>query len=205
MPVRPTRGVAALALLATLALPAPPADADAAGAAEAGAAEVAGRPCPPGDGVTVVVDHNEIGGADDVVCVPDGGGRSAAEVFADAGVELSYQPQLADFVCRVDGLPTDRPCADSDSFWSLWWSDGTGAWVFSTVGVSGLKAVLPSRGTRARATRLHRTGPWARPAPRSLTSTGRPPTSRPATIPCRPGQRSGSRSSCSARPPWFPS
>ncbi len=98
-------------------------------------------PCPTDHGVTVVVDFNEIGGPDRVACVSDGGGRPAADLFTAAGFPLEYQPQLPDFVCRVDGEPTDRPCAESDSFWSLWWSDGSdgSGWVFSTLGASGLE------------------------------------------------------------------
>jgi hypothetical protein len=90
-----------------------------------------------GSGVAVVVDPNELGGSDRVECVDEPG--TAAELFAEAGFTLEYQPQLQDFVCKVDGVPTDRRCTDGDSYWSLWWADQDGEWVYSTLGVASLE------------------------------------------------------------------
>jgi hypothetical protein len=88
-------------------------------------------------GVTVVVDANELAGDLRSVCTPDAG--TASELFVSAGFPLEYQPQLQDFVCRVDGLPTDRRCTDGDSYWSLWWAPPGGDWAYSTLGVSSLE------------------------------------------------------------------
>lgn len=122
---------AAVLVAAAAGIGAPPAP------AVAGVAAVAA--CPGSTGVTVIVDYNEIGGPTRAGCDADGGGESAARVFPAAGFDLEYEPRQPGYVCRVTGLPTDRPCLAEDSFWSLWWSDGkSGRWVFSTQGVSGL-------------------------------------------------------------------
>jgi len=95
--------------------------------------------CPGATGVTVIVDYNEIGGPTRAGCDPDGGGESASQVFPDAGFSLEYHPRQPGYVCKVTGLPDDRPCLENDSFWSLWWSDGeSGRWSFSNQGVGGL-------------------------------------------------------------------
>ncbi|KAA1418648.1 hypothetical protein F0U44_09115 [Nocardioides humilatus] len=127
-PVAATMLVAAAGFLATPAAP----------AAAAPAAAIAA--CPGDNGVTVIVDYNEIGGPTRAGCDPNGGGESAAAVFPAAGFALEYEPRQPGYVCRVTGLPTDRPCLANDSFWSLWWSDGeSGRWVFSNQGVGGLE------------------------------------------------------------------
>jgi hypothetical protein len=95
-----------------------------------------GEPCAD-VGVTVVIDPNEIGGPDEVTCVTDGGG-AAVELFQAAGHRLEYQPGLQDFVCKIDGAPADRPCTEGDSYWSLWWSDPAGEWVYASLGVASL-------------------------------------------------------------------
>lgn len=97
----------------------------------------AGAVAPDCGGVTVVVDGNELGGGVDSTCVSEPG--VATELFADAGVTLEYQPQLQDFVCRVDGRPVERPCTDGDSYWSLWWAEPGGEWVYATLGVASLE------------------------------------------------------------------
>lgn len=94
-------------------------------------------------GVTVVVDPNELGGSPQVECVAEPGG--AAALFVAAGFPLEYQPQLQDFVCKVDGLPTDGSCTDGDSYWSLWWARPDGEWVYSTLGVGSLE--VPAGGS----------------------------------------------------------
>ena len=89
--------------------------------------------------MTVIVDYNEVGGPARAGCDPGGAGQSASQVFPDAGFSLEYHPRQPGYVCKVTGLPDDRPCLENDSFWSLWWSDGkSGEWRFSNQGVGGL-------------------------------------------------------------------
>lgn len=98
--------------------------------------------CSSATGVTAVVDFNGLGGSQETAgCDPDGGGRPASEVFGDAGYAISYSQAdgMNGFVCKVQGQPTDGDCTATDSFWSLWWSDGkSGKWVFANQGVNTL-------------------------------------------------------------------
>jgi hypothetical protein len=96
--------------------------------------------CSTASGVTAVVDFNELSGGVTAGCDGNGGGP-ASQNFADAGYQLSYSqaPGMNGFVCKVQGKPTDGDCAQTDQFWSLWWSDGkSGEWVFSSRGASSL-------------------------------------------------------------------
>ena len=93
-------------------------------------------------GVTAVVDFNGLGGNQETVgCDAGGAGRPASVVFSDAGYTLSYSqaPGMNGFVCKIQGQPADGDCAQTDSYWSLWWSDGTsGTWKYSSEGASSL-------------------------------------------------------------------
>lgn len=126
--------VAATTLVAAVGVPSAPAVAVPPPAAAAGACG--------STGVTAVVDFNGLGGNQETVaCDPGGGGRAASVVFRDAGYTLTYSqaPGMNGFVCQVQGQPTDGDCAQDDSFWSLWWTDGeSGRWVFSSQGVGTL-------------------------------------------------------------------
>lgn len=130
MDARQFSATAAVLVAAAVGVVAPPAQAHAPTAAAA---------CSGAAGVTVIVDYNEIGGPARAGCDPDGAGRSASQVFPDAGFPLEYHPRQPGYVCKITGLPDDRPCLENDSFWSLWWSDGrSGEWRFANQGVGGL-------------------------------------------------------------------
>lgn len=108
--------------------------------ASAAAAPAAAAACSTASGISVVVDFKELGGGVTAGCDGDAGGP-ASQNFADAGYQLSYSqaPGMNGFVCKVQGKPADGDCAQTDSFWSLWWSDGkSGDWVFSSRGVGSL-------------------------------------------------------------------
>ncbi len=103
-----------------------------------------GADCDQEHGVRVVVDPGPLGG--DVVsrCVPDGGGRPAAEVTDAAGFDLTWvQRYPGAFVCRVEDRPADLDCAvtpPQDRFWGLFTADPAGeAWQFSTQGAASLR------------------------------------------------------------------
>jgi hypothetical protein len=112
--------------------------------ARAGAGEpAAATGCEPGQ-VTVVVDFNELGGPTRAACADAGG--SAARLFDATGFKLTYAsaPGMQGFVCTVAGVPADRNCTQGDSYWSLWWSDGSKPWAYATLGVDQLD--VPARG-----------------------------------------------------------
>ena len=64
---------------------------------------------PPPAGVSVVVDYRELGGSTVTACAADGGGKSAAAIFASVGVRITYATRQPGFVCRVNGVPDERP------------------------------------------------------------------------------------------------
>ncbi|GEP33283.1 hypothetical protein NSZ01_10510 [Nocardioides szechwanensis] len=120
-------------------------------AAAAGAgvpAPAAAAGCSSAEGVTVVVDFNELGGGVPSVCDADGGGKKASTLFEDSGFDLSYASRQPGFVCRVSGVPTSDPCvntAPANAYWGLWWSDGkTGSWSYSSLGAQSL--TIPAGG-----------------------------------------------------------
>lgn len=126
-----------------------------AGVAVGGAAPAYGAVgrCAKGTGVTVVVDYGSLGGSTRIACDSNGGGQTASGVFSDTGFPLTRVAQFPGAVCRVSGLPgaaTDS-CVrmpPADAYWGLFWSDGDPAtWVYSTVGVDGLK--VPKGGSLA--------------------------------------------------------
>lgn len=120
----------------------------AAGGAVMVAPAPAGAATCSGDGVSVVVDYRELGGTTVTACAPNGAGKSAAAVFAEAGVQVSYASRQPGFVCRVNGVPTSDPCVNTsptDAFWGLWWSDGARPWTYSSSGVGSL--TVPAGGS----------------------------------------------------------
>ena len=50
--------------------------------------------CTSPGAVSVVVDYRELGGGTVTACSADGGGKSAAAVFASVGVDISYATQI---------------------------------------------------------------------------------------------------------------
>lgn len=106
--------------------------------------------CSAGHGVTVVVEPAALGGSPEVSCDPQGGGRTAARIFADAGHRLGLVSSSPEFVCSVDREPADASCAQvpaASAYWSLWWSDGTTPWTYASLGVDGL--TVPDGGSVA--------------------------------------------------------
>ena len=105
--------------------------------------------CTSAGGVSVVVDYRELGGGTVTACAPDGGGRSAAAIFASVGVGITYATRQPGFVCRVNGVPTSDPCVNAspaNAYWGLWWSDGSKAsWTYSSYGVGSL--TVPAGGS----------------------------------------------------------
>lgn len=133
--------------------------------------------CTTSGGVSVVVDFRELGGAMVTSCVSDGGGKSAAAIFAAAGVSISYATRQPGFVCRVNGAPASDPCVNTspaDAFWGLWWADGSRAsWSYSSSGVGGL--TVPAGGSVG----------WSWQQDRAADSTA-PPGATPPVIRAAP-------------------
>ena len=144
--------------------------------------------CTSPGAVSVVVDYRELGGGTVTACSADGGGKSAAAVFASVGVDISYATRQPGFVCRVNGVPASDPCVNTsptNAYWGLWWSDGTSSsWTFSSSGVGGL--MVPAGGSVGWAWQQDRPAgggvPPAVPPPvNPATPTASPTTSEPSS------------------------
>ncbi|MBB1484318.1 hypothetical protein H5392_10660 [Tessaracoccus sp. MC1865] len=116
--------------------------------------------CTTDTGVTLVVDHQELGGGRIIKCVEDvPGGTSGLGLLKLAG--LSAEGTLHDgpgFVCRINGrpslnesIPVDgspdyrERCVDTPpktAFWSYWHAPNNGSWTFSQMG-GGNREVIP--------------------------------------------------------------
>ena len=102
----------------------------------AGPAGSQGGACPDRAGVTVVVDFQSLGGGTVIGCAPGPVG-SGFDALQQAGFGYTTVTTQPGFVCRIDGRPADRGCADTppaDAFWSYWHADRGGDWAYSTSG-----------------------------------------------------------------------
>ncbi|RPF26708.1 hypothetical protein [Georgenia muralis] len=117
----------ATAAAATLPVPASPAP-----AAPVVAASVAtGDACTGPDGVTVVVDLTDLGGAVEVGCA-DGDPATGREALESAG--FAPTDSSPGFICAVEGLPDPCPEEFDGSYWSYWTAEPAGDWVAQTEG-----------------------------------------------------------------------
>lgn len=117
--------------------------------APATAADTSGA-CEGAHGVTVIVQPRSLGGQDEFSCDLHGGGRTAARIFADVGHRLTPVQSSPSFVCRIDGQPADASCAQTppaNAYWSLWWSNGTSPWTYSSLAADAL--TVPDGGSVA--------------------------------------------------------
>jgi len=105
--------------------------------------------CAGDTGVSVVVDFTKLGGGVATGCVADGGGDTAASLF-EVDHDLTRVQQYPGAVCKVDNTPADAACQNmppTDAYWGLFWSDGSGGWVYSSEGVDSLN--VPDGGSVA--------------------------------------------------------
>ena len=104
------------------------------------AADPQGSLC-AGSGVNVVVDYQQLGGGIVQACDTAGGGKTASEVFADAGVKITPVSSFPGAACRVDGKPAEGGCAKmppADAYWGLY-IDKAGSWTYAPKGADELK------------------------------------------------------------------
>lgn len=156
--------------------------------------------CASSGGVSVVVDYREIGGSTVTGCAPNGGGKSAAAIFAEAGVALSYATRQPGFVCKVNGAPASEPCVNTspaNAYWGLWWADGSKAsWTYASYGVGSL--TVPAGGSVAWSWQQDRTAGTSVPpavAPPVTASSTPSATSSPSPSPTSSAAPSPSASS----------
>jgi hypothetical protein len=96
-------------------------------------ADDANQECTDGQGVTIVVDFQELGGGVNVRCAPQPI-RTGFDVFRNA--QVSYE-QYRGFICRIAGLPENGPCdhyPPADAYWVYWTAEPGGQWTYSSLG-----------------------------------------------------------------------
>lgn len=100
--------------------------------------------CPDGDGVTVVIDFQELGGDTLVRCAP-GDQETGHAALVNAGIEITGTNRWGEaFICRIEGKPgpETEPCIDTppaSAYWSYWHAPNDGAWTYSQWGVMNRK------------------------------------------------------------------
>ena len=162
-----------------------------------GTAPAAAALCADAGGVSVVVDFREVGGGIATGCDADGGGKSAATLFADAGFALEYVQRQPGFVCRVNGAPAAASCVSTppaNAYWGLYWSNGTsGSWSYSSLGVGSL--TVPAGGSVAFAWQGQAQGPPGVAAPSHAGSPTPSPSPTASPTPSGPTATPSSSSS----------
>lgn len=112
-------------------------------AAPARAAGTAGY-CADGNGVTVVVDFNELGGGVVIRCAP-GDQATGLSALKNAGFAVAGTSRWGEgFICRIEGRPgvSTEPCVDTPpatAYWSYWHASNGGSWTYSDRGVKNRK------------------------------------------------------------------
>lgn len=124
------------------------------------AATVTDGHCSTDTGVTLVIDHQQLGGGTIIMCVEDvPAGSSGLELLHLAGVTVEGTVHDGPgFVCRLNGRPgpnetlpiTSDPhyreqcvaTAPETAFWGYWHATNGGQWTFSSYG-AGNREVIP--------------------------------------------------------------
>ena len=92
-------------------------------AAAAAPSAVPSGPCTDGQGVTVVVDATELGGAVEVGCAA--APATGTEALTQAGFVDTRDD--AGMICAISGLPDPCPTTFEGTYWSYWYA-ADGAW-----------------------------------------------------------------------------
>lgn len=142
--VRALAAVLLVAVAAGVGAVAAPADAGAVDSSKGSAGY-----CPDGNGVTVIIDFQELGGDSIVRCAP-GDQATGLAALQDAGIEVTGVARwgLA-FICRIEGKPgpDSEACIDTPpatAYWSYWYAPNGGQWKYSQWGVMNRKPPLGS-------------------------------------------------------------
>lgn len=94
--------------------------------------------CPTADGVTVVVDFQDLGGGVHVRCAPGAPATGFAALDA-AGIAYQTTIRFPGFLCRIAGKPSNDPCVDTSpatAYWSYWVAARGGRWCYSNWGAA---------------------------------------------------------------------
>ncbi|MCP2334568.1 LPXTG cell wall anchor domain-containing protein [Actinoalloteichus caeruleus] len=124
-----------------VATPAPPPTAPTVTSVEVVAPATPGH-CPDDDGVTVIVDFQELSTADPLVACAPGPQETGLDALENAGFEVTGTDRWGkSFICRINGLPTPdtEDCVDTPpahAYWSYWHAPNGGDWEYSSHGAT---------------------------------------------------------------------
>jgi hypothetical protein len=85
------------------------------------------------DGVWVVVDARDAGGTITTRCAP-GDPSTGLDALALAGHQVTDVPRIRGMVCTIDARPDPCNGAPADAYWSYWYTEAGGSWIYATAG-----------------------------------------------------------------------
>lgn len=100
--------------------------------------------CTDGDGVTVVIDFQELGGGIYVRCATDRP-SNGFEALRQAGISFQTAVRSPGFLCRIAGKPASDPCvvpSPATAYWAYWMAPRGGPWCYSNFG-AGNRTPVP--------------------------------------------------------------
>ena len=121
------------------------------GAEARGSAATPGA-CTTAEGVTVIIDFQELGGGSYVRCAPNSP-RNGFEALEQAGISYTTTTRSPGFLCRIAGKPAadGSPVADdcrvpspTTAYWSYWLAPRGGYWCYANFGAGNRR---PPAGT----------------------------------------------------------
>ncbi|WP_016697717.1 prenyltransferase/squalene oxidase repeat-containing protein [Actinoalloteichus spitiensis] len=124
-----------------VATPAPPPTAPTVTSVEVVAPATPGY-CPDDDGVTVIVDFQELAATEPLVACAPGPQETGLDALENAGFEVTGTDRWGtSFICRINGLPTPdtEDCVDTPpahAYWSYWHAPNGGDWEYSSHGAT---------------------------------------------------------------------
>lgn len=151
------------------------------------AADRAGLPgfCPDANGVTVIVDFQELGGTTIVRCAP-GEQATGLAALKNAGIQITGTQRWGEgFICRIEGRPDPQADAcintpPATAYWSYWYAPNDGSWKYSEWGVLNRKPPLGSfEGWSFSKDKTATTNPPPRVGPRRPPPPAAPPPAAP--------------------------
>ncbi|WP_168200810.1 hypothetical protein [Allokutzneria sp. NRRL B-24872] len=145
--------------------------------------------CPDGNGVTVVIDFQDLGGSTIVRCAR-GDQATGHAALRNAGISITGTNRWGEgFICRIEGkpAPSAEPCIDTPpatAYWSYWHAPNGGAWKYSDFGVMNRKPPLGSyEGWSFSKNRTATTNPQPRVKPQRPVAAPPPPPPPPPPKP----------------------
>lgn len=115
-------------------------------AAEGRSADPKKGACTTAEGVTVIIDFQELGGGSYTSCAPNAP-ATGFKALEQAGISWTPTTRSPGFLCRIAGKPANDPChvpSPTTAYWSYWLAPRGGHWCYSNLGAGSRR---PPAGT----------------------------------------------------------